>query len=112
MSNAPQLEKRLAVAVSKSCGCEPRVIVLTRTELERAAANNPFPAATDNPKSLHLFFLGQRPKKPDLKACEATRAGREAFTLKDKGFYLYTPDGFATSKLAKRAERLLGVAAT
>jgi len=27
-------------------------------------------------------------------------------------FYLHTPDGFGTSKLAARAERLLGVATT
>jgi uncharacterized protein (DUF1697 family) len=32
--------------------------------------------------------------------------------LKDKIFYLHTPDGFGISILAARAERALGVAAT
>jgi uncharacterized protein (DUF1697 family) len=32
--------------------------------------------------------------------------------LKGKAFYLHTPNGFGTSKLAGRVERLLGVEAT
>ena len=32
--------------------------------------------------------------------------------LKGKVFYLYTPAGFGISKLAARAERLLGIEAT
>lgn len=111
-TDAARLEKRLEAAVSKGRGFEPRVLVLARADLERAAAKNPFPAATAEPKSLHLFFLDGRPEKPVLEACESVRAGREAFALKDRVFYLHTPDGFGDSKLAKRAERLLGVGAT
>ena len=43
---------------------------------------------------------------------EALKAKSERFALKGKVFYLHTPDGFGTSKLAARAERLLGVEAT
>jgi uncharacterized protein (DUF1697 family) len=98
--------------VSRSHGFEPRVLVLTRSDLERAAKGNPFPEAEDNPKGLHLFFLAERPKKPDLKSLEALKAKSERFALKRKVLYLHTPDGFGTSKLAARAERLLGVEAT
>ena len=111
MSDAARLANRLTAAVSRSHGFEPRVVVLTRGELERAAAGNPFPEAGENPKSLHLFFLTGRPKRPDLKSFEALRL-TERFELKGRIFYLHTPDGFGTSKLAKRAERLLGVEAT
>ena len=86
--------------------------MLTRSDLERAAKDNPFPEAEDNPKSLHLFFLTEPPKKPDLKSLEALKAKSERFTLKGKVLYLHTPDGFGTSKLAARVERLLGVEAT
>ena len=106
------LARRLASAVSKSHGFEPRVLVLTRDELENAAARNPFPEARDNPQSLHLFFLADTPHKPDLEACEALRAKSERFELKGRTFYLHTPDGFGISKLAQRVETLLGVAAT
>jgi uncharacterized protein (DUF1697 family) len=106
------LAKRIGAAVAKSRGFEPRVLLLTQSELEKAAAGNPFPQANANPKSLHLFFLTDTPAKPDLKALAALKAPTEEFALKGKVFYLYTPDGFGTSKLAEKAERLLGVDAT
>jgi uncharacterized protein (DUF1697 family) len=112
ISDVGRLAKRLTAAVSKSHGFEPRVLILTRAEFEKAAAGNPFPEASDNPKSLHLFFLAEPPKKPDLKACEALKSKTERFVLKGSTFYLYTPAGFGPSNLAGRAEKLLGVAAT
>jgi uncharacterized protein (DUF1697 family) len=112
LSDTARLEKRLGAAIAKSHGFEPRVLVLTRQEIEKAARANPFPEAVENPKSVHLFFLAEKPGKPDLQGLEAVKAGRERFALKGRVFYLHTPDGFGTSKLAGRAERLLGVAAT
>ena len=112
MSDAAGLAKRLTAAVSKSHGFEPRVLVLTRGELESAAAANPFREGEENPQSVHLFFLAERPKKPDLTALEALKAKTERFHLKGSILYLHTPDGFGVSKLAQRAERLLGVDAT
>ena len=112
LSDGVRLAQRLTAAVSGRHGFEPRVLVLTREELERAAAGNPFPEADENPTSVHLFFLAERPKKADLKSLEALKAKTERFALEDKILYLHTPDGFGSSKLAQRAERLLGVEAT
>jgi uncharacterized protein (DUF1697 family) len=112
MSDAAGLARQLRDAVSSSHGFEPQVIVLTLGELEDAIAGNPFGDAEDNPKSLHLFFLTAVPKKPDLKTLQALQTKTERFALKGKILYLHTPDGFGTSKLAARAERLLGVDAT
>jgi uncharacterized protein (DUF1697 family) len=112
VANPADLAACVTSAVEKTRGFAPRVLVLTRSELERAAAGNPFPQADENPKNLHLFFLAERPKQPDLKAIESLKAGTEAFALKGKTFYLHTPDGFGTSKLAAKAARLLGVEAT
>jgi uncharacterized protein (DUF1697 family) len=61
---------------------------------------------------VHLFFLAKSPKKPDTRGLDALRTATERFELKDRVFYLHTPDGFGKSKLAARAERLLGVDAT
>ena len=112
MSDVARVAKRLTASVSKSHGFEPRVVVLTRGELESAAARNPFQEASQNPKSLHLFFLAGLPKQPDLKSIEALKAKDERFALEGTTFYLHTPRGFGTSKLAERAERLLGVETT
>jgi uncharacterized protein (DUF1697 family) len=107
-----RLAKRLTDMISKSRGFEPHVLVLTCAELEKAVAGNPFPEARENPKSLHLFFLADPPKKPDLDGCEALKARTERFKLEGNIFYLHTPDGIGISKLAARVEKLLGVAAT
>lgn len=107
-----RLAERIAAAVSRGHGFEPHVMVLSTGELERAAAANPFPEADTDPTSLHLFFLAAPPAKPDLAALEALRAPTERFELKGGVFYLHAPEGFGRSKLAQRAERLLGVAAT
>ena len=112
LSDADRVAKRISAAVSADHGFEPRVLALTFGELQKAAAGNPFPEAGDDPKSLHLFFLAERAKKPDLAGLESLKANGEDFVLRGKVFYLYTPNGFGTSKLAGRAERLIGVPAT
>jgi uncharacterized protein (DUF1697 family) len=103
---------RIGALVLKRHGFEPKVLVLTRADLERAAKGNPFPEADRMPQFVHLFFLAERPKKPDVAALEAIKTKTERFTLIGQVLYLHTPDGFGTSKLAVRAERLLGVDAT
>lgn len=107
-----RLAARVTGAVAAKRGFEPRVLVVTEQELRRAAKANPFPEADANPRSLHLFFLAARPPRPDITALEALRTATERFALRGKVFYLHTPDGFGRSKLADRAERLLGVDAT
>lgn len=112
LTTAAAVGKLLTGIVVKRHGFEPRVMALTRAELEKAAAANPFPQADANPKSLHLFFLADNPDKPALEKMAAVKAKSESFVLAGKVLYLYTPDGFGKSKLAERAERLLGVDAT
>jgi uncharacterized protein (DUF1697 family) len=107
-----RLGGRIASLVQARRGFAPRVLVLTPRDLARAVAANPFPAAERDPRSMHVFFLAERPSKPDLEALEAARFRTERFQLTGRLFYLHTPDGFGTSKLAERVERHLGVAAT
>lgn len=111
-SDASRIAKQLTGSVSSRHGFEPRVVVLTVGEIESAAAGNPFPEAAKDPKSVHLFFLAEVPKRPDLESFESLKAPTERFELKGTTLYLHTPDGFGRSKLAARAEKLLGVAAT
>jgi len=112
LGSAAAIERRVADAVAKAYGFEPRVVALKPGELQRAAAGNPFPQANDDPTRLHLFFLAEPPARPDTKGLDAVRSATERYVLTGRVFYLYTPDGFGISKLAERVERLLGVAAT
>ena len=111
-SGAPRLSKRIANAVLKNHGFKPRTLVLTVEEFERAVASNPFPDAEANPKSLHIFFLSEKPTSPEFEMLDDIKSGSESFALIDKAFYFHAPDGIGRSKLAARVEKLLGVDTT
>ena len=111
-ADAVKLAKTIENAVLKKCGFVPRVMLLSRLDLEKAGKANPFPQADTAPKTLHLAFLAEKPKNPDLAGLNAVKRESEEFALAGKVFYLYTPEGFGTSKLAERYERLLDVTAT
>jgi uncharacterized protein (DUF1697 family) len=109
---ARSLSTRIAQLVRRKFGFEPKVMVISGKELAQAVGANPFPGAHENHKSLHLFFLSERPLAPDLEPLSRLDLGREEFALKGSVFYLYTPDGFPESLVRSRFERCLGVAAT
>lgn len=109
---APQLSSKISAAIKKNHGFEPRVLLLEAAEMAQAAAKNPFPEAEAEPKTLHLYFLADSPQKPDLEMLDSLKKENEQFKLVNKVFYLYAPDGIGRSKLAERAEKALGVAAT
>src|SRR5215472_756613 len=92
--SARTLAGKIGELILKKSGFRPHVIVLTVAELARAVRGNPFPQADADHKSLHLFFLSKRPRRPDLGSLARLKRGREAFELKGALFYLYTPNGF------------------
>lgn len=106
------LAAKISAAIKAQHGFAPHVLLLEAAELKKAMAGNPYPEAVAEPKSLHLFFLDDAPQHPDLKSLDAVKTDSERYKLANKVFYLHTPDGFGTSRLAARAEKLLGVAAT
>ena len=107
-----RLERRMTDAVNEGFAFRPSVIVLRVEQLRQAAASNPFPEAEPEPKSLHLFFLSRPPASPDLDGLTAVKSDSESFVLTEDVFYLHAPDGIGRSKLAQRAERLIGVDVT
>ena len=70
-ANAGQLANRVTAAIAKARGFAPRLLVLSRTELERAAAGNPFPEADGDPQRVHLFFLVEAARAANLNAMNA-----------------------------------------
>ena len=109
---ATRLAGEIERCIENKFGFHSNTFVLSLDELRRAAANNPFPQADAEPKTLHLFFLAQPPKAPQLDAMNEIKTKSEQFALRGKVFYFYTPDGFGISKLATRVDRLLGVDTT
>jgi uncharacterized protein (DUF1697 family) len=112
IKNKATLAAKISAAIKAQHGFAPHILLLEAAELKKAMASNPYPEAEAVPKSLHLFFLDEVPQQPDLKALEAIKVDNERFKLAGKVFYLHAPDGVGDSKLAARAEKLLGVAAS
>jgi uncharacterized protein (DUF1697 family) len=111
-TDSTKLATTISDAIHKNHGFQPHILLLKIEELEKAASSNPFPQAETAPKSLHLYFLSEKPENPNIEGLNKIKINNEAFHLKEKVFYLHTPDGFGTSKLANKAEKLLGVKAT
>jgi uncharacterized protein (DUF1697 family) len=106
------LAAKISAAIAEQHGFATQVLLLDANELREAIANNPYPEAEATPASLSLLFLAETPPHPDLKGMEALQTGSERFKLVDKVCYLHAPEGFGRSKLATKAEKLLGVPAT
>lgn len=107
-----RLARAFASDVRARHGFEPHFVLLTPNELEQAIAANPFPAAEENPKALHLAFLDAVPVAPNLEKLDGLRAESEEFRLFEKRFYLHAPEGVGRSKLAANMEAALGVSLT
>jgi uncharacterized protein (DUF1697 family) len=112
LKNKAALAAKITATIESQHGFAPQILLLEAAELKKAMAGNPYPGAESEPKSLHLFFLDEVPSKPDLKALDAIKADNERYKLAGKVFYLHAPDGVGNSKLAARAENLLGVTAS
>lgn len=111
-SDAMKLSQRIADTVLKNHDFKPQCLVLTVDEVDRAAVSNPFPDAEENPKSLHVFFLAEKPSSPEFELLNEIKSRSESYALLDKVFYLHAPDEIGRFRLAARVEKLLGVNAT
>jgi len=106
------LSNKISSEIKKRRGFEPFVLLLELKDLERAVRNNPFPEAAAAPQTLHAGFLASVPENPNLSQLESLKCESERFQLIDQVFYLYAPDGVGRSKLAAKAEKLLGAPMT
>jgi uncharacterized protein (DUF1697 family) len=109
-----KLANQLTAAIKKLRGFDPHVLLLELKDLEKVIQQNPFPAEAeaDDSRALHAGFLAAAPERPDLKTLESLKTDSERFRLIGKVFYLHAPEGVGRSKLAAKAERLLGVPMT
>ncbi len=110
--DASRLSNMISREIKKRRRFEPHVLLLDLEDIERAIRKNPFPEAETDPNALHAGFLASAPEEPDLETLESLKSNGERFYLIDKVFYLHAPAGIGRSKLAAKAEKLLGVPMT
>lgn len=110
MDEPADFAEEIGLSIQKEYGFKPRVLLLDKSQLEKAIQANPFPV--DQGKGLHFLFLETRPAKPDWLLLNDLKSQTERFELIDTVFYLYAPDGIGRSRLAAKVEHGLGVSAT
>ncbi len=105
-----KLTNNIKSAILKIHGFSPEILILSLADFQDAISANPYPKA--EPKTLHFFFLAANPSNPALDKMDEIKINEEKYSLKGRVFYLYAPAGIGRSKLAARAEKILGVPTT
>ncbi len=103
---------QVRAAINHRFGFECEVMVLCLSDLRDALAANPFARATDDPKTLHLFFLARPVATLDDAALQNAATKGEQYHLAGQVLYLFTPNGMGRSDLAAKLPRIVGVPMT
>ncbi len=111
-ADADVLQLRIGRMIRSNFGFEPCVLLLTLNQLNAAVAANPFPEGACEPKTLHLFFMGDETSRVDWDSLNAIKNESEQFRMIGRVFYLRAPHGIGRSRLAVKVEKHLGVAVT
>ncbi|MCF7804521.1 MAG: DUF1697 domain-containing protein [Candidatus Marinimicrobia bacterium] len=107
-----ELSEQISAAIAENYDFKPNVFILEKKKFIRAMEANPFPDAESDDRRLHLTFLEAEPENPDMDGLREVKKESEEYELKGQKFYLYAPEGIGRSKLANKAEKLLGVSTT
>lgn len=109
-AEAPEaLALRIAAAIGAQFPFTPQAMVRSRAEFTAVLDTCPYLEADAG--TVHLGLLAA-PPQPALPALQALAAAEERIALTDRALWLHAPSGLGRSKLAERAERLVGVPMT
>jgi len=107
------LARDMSAAIAGKLGVSCSVVVLTRDELARVIAANPYPDEAD-PKRVHAVFLAAPPgaellaKIDAAVAAAAAKGSRDSIHGTERALYLHTPDGFGRSEVAEATMKIVG----
>ena len=107
-----KLASALESAIEDRFGIWSSVVVLSRDELARVLAANPYPDEP-NPRMVHVVFLNGSPPRDLLdritaaESAAAAKGSRDTVQLAGQALFLHTPDGFGTSELAQNVLKIL-----
>jgi uncharacterized protein (DUF1697 family) len=100
---------KVAKIAKKKFGFAKDIHAPTLREWSELIGNNPFPQAAAVGKSLHAAVLVAEPEERDVAAIRAYATEGEGIEVVGKVAYIRTPEGFGTSKMAERFDKLIGV---
>ena len=112
-TDTAKLAAALESAIGERFGIWASVVVLSRDELAKVLASNPYPGEP-NPRLVHVVFLNVKPPKDLLDriaaagSAVAAKGSRDTVQAAGQALFLHTPDGFGTSELAQALFRIIG----
>ena len=107
-----QFSDAISTAIEKDYGFRPAIQLITAKALRTAIASNPYPEAEGEPKSLHLVFFEDVPKKKHISDANDLLSESESFAVIGSCLYFHAPDGIARSKFANGIDKAFGIRAT
>jgi uncharacterized protein (DUF1697 family) len=106
---ATAIERQLAAEL----GLAAKVLVRTRTELERVVAGNPLLAIASDHARMLVTFLSHAPDAEAVNDLAPVDFEPDAFAVGEREIYLWYPGGVRATKLSNAFwEKRLGVVAT
>jgi uncharacterized protein (DUF1697 family) len=106
------LAQAMTAAIAAKLGVTAPVVVVSRDELARVVADNPFPVEPE-PKRVHAVVLSEPPGTELLGKLDAAVAQTAAKGTRDqvhaagRTLYVHTPDGYGTSELAQAVIKIV-----
>ena len=112
-SIALKARESVAAAVSARVGTEIPVILRPVADLVRVVEENPFLAESQDPRTLHVGFLSDRPSPDRVLSLDPDRSPPDEFVVRGKEIYLRLPNGMSGTRFtASYVERVLATPAT
>jgi uncharacterized protein (DUF1697 family) len=87
-----ELAAAIEDAIAARLGLHVPVVVRSGAELARIVANNPFPEAAADPKTLHVTFLGAEPDPERVAALAEVERGEDDYRVAGSDVYLFYPN--------------------
>ena len=114
--SAPRADPRAAVRIEKEIasrlGIDPRVMVVTGSELDTIVAENPLPECDESPSRFLVTVLASDADRSRIESLTAQSWGAERLRLGSRAVYLWCANGINDSKMALALGKAVGTAGT
>jgi uncharacterized protein (DUF1697 family) len=98
-AGAPGIADKITANIEKRFGFRIPVILRTSRQLLKAIRDNPFLAAVEDQRWLHVYFLANAPNARAIAGLDPARSAPDAFHVRGQEIYLHLPNGMGRSKL-------------
>ncbi len=89
----------VAAAIERDYGFSVPVVTRTAAELAAVVEENPFVVGGEDPTTLHVAFLADKPSVTQVSKLDPSLSPGDQFVVSGREVYLHCPNGLARTKL-------------